>query len=257
MTQRPCRPIVNTIDQSKKEWGMASILCQDSYYFPPVEESDENGLVAIGGDLSPERLLVAYTNGIFPWFGEEQPVLWWSPDPRCVLFLTNLHIPRSLLRVMHSGRFQITCNMAFEQVIRACARSPRPGQDGTWIVPPMQQAYITLYNLGLAHSVEAWQDGVLVGGLYGVSLGKVFFGESMFYEVPDASKVAFASYALYLKEHGFAGVDCQQVTPHMVRFGAQAVPRSQFIPWLMAHVGKESTPHTAGALVLPHTVFEG
>lgn len=204
-------------------------LAADSVLFPPVELAEPDGLLAIGGDLSLERLLAAYRQGIFPWYGADTPILWWSPNPRCVLFPERLHLPASLRRVLNSGRFSFTVNRAFRAVMENCARAPRPGQDGTWIVPEMVDAYTRLHLRGRAHSVEAWQDGELAGGLYGVSLGRAFFGESMFYHRPDASKAAFAWLAKQLTRLGFEIMDCQQETEHMLRFGAELVDRREFL----------------------------
>jgi len=197
--------------------------------FPDPEEAEPDGLLAVGGDLSPRRLLTAYANGIFPWYGEESPILWWSTNPRLALRPEDFHLPRSLRRVLCRGEFTFTLDERFEEVIRACARSPRPGQDGTWLVGEMVEAYTLLHRLGYAHSVEAWQDGELVGGLYGVSIGSAFFGESMFYRVPDASKAAFAVLVRQLERWGFTLIDCQQTTPHLLRFGAREMQRFRFL----------------------------
>ncbi|MDR1126311.1 MAG: leucyl/phenylalanyl-tRNA--protein transferase [Deltaproteobacteria bacterium] len=204
-------------------------LAADSVLFPPVELAEPDGLLAIGGDLSAGRLLAAYRQGIFPWYGENSPILWWSPNPRCVLFPERLHLPASLRRVMNSGRFSFTVNRSFRAVMEGCARTPRPGQDGTWIVPEMSEAYSELHRRGRAHSVETWQEGELAGGLYGISLGRVFFGESMFYRRPDASKAALAWLVQNLARLGFEIMDCQQETDHMLRFGAELVDRSEFL----------------------------
>lgn len=197
--------------------------------FPDPAEADPDGLLAIGGDLSPRRLVAAYASGIFPWYGENSPILWWSPDPRLALLPAELHVSRSLRRVLNSGRFRFSLDTAFSQVIRACARVPRPGQKGTWIVPAMMDAYEELHALTLAHSAEAWLNGELVGGVYGVALGGVFFGESMFYTVPDASKALFATLVGWLRDRGCGLIDCQQTTPHMLRFGARELPRREFL----------------------------
>jgi leucyl/phenylalanyl-tRNA--protein transferase len=196
--------------------------------FPDPEEAEPDGLLAVGGDLSPQRLLTAYANGIFPWYGENSPILWWSTNPRLLLYPDRFHLPRSLRRVLNRGAFTFTMDTAFEAVIRACAASPRPEQRGTWIVPEMVDAYIRLHSLGYAHSVEAWRDGELAGGVYGVSIGSAFFGESMFHAVPDASKAAFATLVAQLVRWDFTLIDCQQTTPHLQRFGAVEVQRFRF-----------------------------
>lgn len=198
-------------------------------WFPPVEQALEGGLLMAGGDLSPARLLRAYARGIFPWYEEGSPVLWWCPDPRCVLFPEKLHISGSLRRTLNSGRFSFTVDECFGRVIRSCAAIPRPGQSGTWIVPDMVKAYEHLHYLGHAHSVEVWQDGELAGGLYGVLCGRAFFGESMFHLQPDASKAAVVHLTGWLKKRGVAMIDCQQTTPHMVRLGAVEIPRAEFL----------------------------
>lgn len=202
--------------------------------FPPVELAltEPNGLLAIGGSLEPERLLNAYRAGIFPWYSDGQPILWWSPDPRSVLFPEHLQVSRSLRKTVRQARFRITLDCAFDQVIDQCARTPRPGQDGTWIVDEMLQAYRRLHRLGHAHSVEAWQDGRLVGGLYGVAVGRVFFGESMFSRVSEASKVAFVHFVGTLATWGYRLIDCQMETAHLNRFGARNLPRGQFVELL-------------------------
>ena len=198
-------------------------------WFPPVERALSGGLLMAGGDLSPERLLAAYARGIFPWYEEGSPILWWSPDPRCVLFPERLHVGSRLRRTLASGRFQYSVDARFEDVIRLCASTPRPGQNGTWLVPDMVEAYVRLHLLGHAHSVEVWQDGELAGGLYGVLLGGVFFGESMFHFRPDASKAAVVHLVSWLCERGVRLVDCQQTTPHMLRLGAEEIPRRRFL----------------------------
>lgn len=197
--------------------------------FPDPEESDPDGLLAIGGDLSPRRLVTAYSLGIFPWYSEGSPILWWTPDPRLVLIPSQLHVPKSLRRVLNSGRFRFTLDTAFAQVIRACGRTRRPGQDGTWIVPDMVLAYEKLHSLGIAHSAEAWLEGNLVGGVYGVALGGAFFGESMFYAEPNASKALFVTLVRWLASRGCELIDCQQTTTHMQRFGARELPRKSFL----------------------------
>ena len=202
--------------------------------FPPIEQAlkDPNGLLAAGGDLSVPRLLKAYTLGIFPWFDEEQPILWWSPDPRAVLFPQDLHISRSLHKTLRSRRFTVTFDRAFEAVISNCSL-PRRGSQGTWITEDIISAYVALHQRGYAHSVECWNaDGELVGGLYGIALGRLFFGESMFSRATDASKVAFVHLVEQLKEWGFPLIDCQVMNPHLASLGAGLMPRSEFKRWL-------------------------
>jgi leucyl/phenylalanyl-tRNA--protein transferase len=195
--------------------------------FPPVSRAlaSPNGLLCAGGDLSPQRLIEAYRRGIFPWFSEGDPLLWWSPDPRMVLFPDELKVSRSLRKAM--GRFETRVDSAFPDVIEACA-APRDGQGGTWIVPEMIAAYARLHELGFVHSVESWSEGRLAGGLYGVALGKVFFGESMFTRAPDASKVALVRLVERLRERGFRVIDCQQATAHLASLGAREIPRKRF-----------------------------
>ncbi|WP_242395752.1 leucyl/phenylalanyl-tRNA--protein transferase [Anaeromyxobacter oryzisoli] len=197
--------------------------------FPDPSDAEPDGLLAVGGDLSPERLLTAYAEGIFPWFSEGSPILWWSPDPRLVLDPPTLHVPRSLARTIRHARYRVTADTAFAEVIRRCADRTRPGQDGTWITPDMIAAYERLHRLGFAHSFEAWDAEGLAGGLYGVSLGAAFFGESMFADRPDASKVAFVTSVEFLHRSGIGLVDCQVRTDHLVRFGAQEIPRAGFL----------------------------
>jgi leucyl/phenylalanyl-tRNA---protein transferase len=203
--------------------------------FPPVEEASPEGLLAIGGDLRPERLLEAYRHGIFPWYNEEQPILWWSPDPRTVLFPEKLHISRSLKRSLRLGNFTVTLDTCFPEVVRNCAepRAQYP-EGGTWITPEMAEAYSTLHVQGSAHSVETWKDQELVGGLYGVAIGGAFFAESMFTKVADASKVALVSLVRQLHTWGFRIIDCQQSSPHVRRFGAEDIPRRDFVCHLTA-----------------------
>ena len=198
--------------------------------FPPVEGAlgDPNGLLAAGGDLSPRRLLDAYARGIFPWFGEDDPVLWWSPDPRTILRLPELHVSRSLLRTIRSGRYMVTLDTAFDQVMAGCA-APRGDEAGTWITAEMTEAYQQLAVLGYAHSVETWSDGRLVGGLYGVAVGRMFFGESMFSWSRDASKVALTGLVGQLRRWDFELIDCQMATAHLASLGAREIPRAEFL----------------------------
>ncbi|WP_456376646.1 leucyl/phenylalanyl-tRNA--protein transferase [Thiolapillus sp.] len=195
---------------------------------PSLAETEPDGLLAVGGDLSAERIIQAYRQGVFPWYGESQPILWWSPDPRMVLFPDALHVSRSLAREMRKGYFQVTFDQAFDRVIEACAQ-PRDVDDGTWLTPEMVAAYRHLHRQGIAHSVEAWQEGVLAGGAYGIALGSVFFGESMFARIPNASKVAFVCLIRSLERTGFRLVDCQVYTPHLQSLGARLIPRDEFL----------------------------
>ena len=197
--------------------------------FPEVERAlaEPNGLLAAGADLSLPRLLEAYRSGIFPWFSHDQPILWWSPDPRMVLFPAELKVSRSLARTLRSTRFEVRADTAFDAVIKGC-RQPRRGESGTWITEEMAEAYGTLHRAGFAHSVETWLDGKLVGGLYGVALGRAFFGESMFARVSDASKVALVALARQLQHWGFGVIDCQMNTAHLASLGAREIPRAEF-----------------------------
>jgi len=202
--------------------------------FPPPDYADPSGLIAVGGDLSSERLLEAYRVGIFPWYSDEQPILWWSPDPRFILEPDGFKISRSLQKTLQRKIFQVTFDRVFEDVIAACSTVPREGQRGTWITREMRDAYIELHGLGYAHSVETWFAGNLVGGLYGVSLGKVFFGESMFHKKTDASKVALARLVEKLKSWGFHFIDSQMTTEHMMSLGAKEMPRRIFLKRLQS-----------------------
>ena len=204
-------------------------LNPDDDRFPPAEEADPTGLLAVGGDLRPRRLLAAYAQGIFPWYSEGVPILWHSPDPRFVLVPEQIHVPKSLAKTLRRGQYEVRYDTAFEKVIDGCKRTPRPGQDGTWITGEMRRAYVELHRLGFAHSAESWEDGELRGGLYGVSLGSAFFGESMFAHAPDASKVAFVALAGRLAAWQFTLLDCQVETEHLARFGAEHWPRSRFL----------------------------
>ena len=200
--------------------------------FPHPELADEDGLLAIGGDLSPERLIEAYQNGIFPWYSEGQPILWFSPDPRMVLYPKNFKRSKSLKRVLRSGRFELRIDTNFEAVIRACSDTPRPGQDGTWIIEDMIQAYLELHRLGIAHSFETYRDDNLVGGLYGLSLGGAYFGESMFHHCPDASKFAFANLVSFAQQNDFHFIDAQTPTDHLTSLGAEELNRNKFLQQL-------------------------
>jgi len=212
----------------------------DRLVFPRPELAEPDGLLAVGGDLRPERLVLAYASGIFPWYDDENPILWHSPDPRMVLLPGDLDVPRSLAKTIRRGTYTVRLDTAFRAVIEGCQQTPRTDQDGTWITEEMLEAYVTLHEHGLAHSVEAWRDGVLAGGLYGVSLGSVFFGESMFAVQPDASKVAFVALVRQLVAWGVELIDCQVYTEHLERFGATEWPREQFLEVLAEAVQKET-----------------
>lgn len=208
-------------------------LGPDPSRFPAIEETDEDGIIAVGGDLKPERLVEAYRRGIFPWYSEGLPILWHCPDPRFVLEASQLHVPKSLRKVMNRGVYEVRLDTDFEGVIDGCAKTRRPGQRGTWITRDMRKAYVRLHNLGIAHSAETWLDGKLVGGLYGVSLGHVFYGESMFATADDASKVAFVTLVEWMRGWGVQLIDCQQETAHLARFGAVPWPRTRFVEALV------------------------
>ena len=197
--------------------------------FPSPQLASKEGLLAVGGDLTRSRLLLAYSLGIFPWYSDGEPILWWSPDPRLVLYPDELKISRSLNKVIKKGGFTLSFDMAFEHVITECARVPRGDQKGTWIVDEMVKAYCRLHESGFAHSVEAWQSNRLVGGLYGVSLGRCFFGESMFTRISNASKVAFVALVHHLHSLNFTLIDCQITTGHLISFGAREISRSQYL----------------------------
>ena len=220
---------------------MLTWLKRDDLEFPPLDKAlhEPNGLLAAGGDLSTDRLLAAYRHGCFPWYQDGQPLLWWSPDPRTVLYPNELHVSRSLRKRMRQGDFQVTFDHAFSEVIQGCA-GPRSYADGTWITTPMQQAYIHLHAMGVAHSVEVWQDGQLVGGLYGLSIGRLFFGESMFSRATDASKVGFVTLVERLRAWGFALIDCQMPTRHLESFGARSISRETFAVALAEHLDSSS-----------------
>jgi leucyl/phenylalanyl-tRNA--protein transferase len=216
-------------------WIARDVIAED---FPDVEEApaEPNGLLAVGGDLSSDRLLSAYRRGIFPCYSEDQPILWWSPDPRCVLFPKDLKVSRSLRATLRKARFRVSMDRAFRQVMVACA-GPRRGQSGTWVMPELIEAYDRLHRQGYAHSVECWRDGRLVGGLYGVTLGRVFFGESMFARETDASKVCLVRLVSHLRDRDFRLIDCQVPTPHLESLGAVTIPRQQFIEMLKEWCG--------------------
>ena len=197
--------------------------------FPPVSKASEDGFLAIGGDLSPERLVLAYKNGIFPWFEEGDPILWWSPNPRIVLFFEDLVVSKSMRNILNRDTFKVTFNHDFRGVISNCQKIKRDGQHGTWITNDMIDAYCKLNELGIAKSVEVWQDDELVGGLYGVDLGNIFCGESMFSKVPNASKVAFIHWSRHLEANNYKLLDCQIYNPHLESLGCREIARDHFI----------------------------
>ncbi|WP_407520510.1 leucyl/phenylalanyl-tRNA--protein transferase [Lacibacter sp. MH-610] len=207
---------------------MPLTLLDESLWFPPVTDATEDGLLAIGGDLSTERLLLAYRNGIFPWFNEDEPPLWWCPHPRCVLFPEELYISKSMKQLLKRNAFTVTVNRAFEEVIDQCGAT-RKEQEGTWITDEIMDAYIQLHRLGFAVSIEAWNNNELAGGFYGIRMGKVFFGESMFSRQSNASKYAFISYVLQLQKEGVVLIDCQVYTEHLVSMGARMIDRDLFL----------------------------
>lgn len=210
--------------------GMGPIYLLDRRpVFPPPDRANEEGLLAVGGDLSPERLLEAYRHGIFPWYEGGEPILWWSPDPRAVLVPAEVRVSRSLRMVLRRGVYEARFDTAFDEVVQACASVPRRDDPGTWISPAIVAAYGSLHRLGYAHSVESWHDGALAGGLYGVCLGGCFFGESMFARRTDASKVALVALARRLCEQGIGLIDCQVPSDHLFSLGARTVPRAEFL----------------------------
>jgi leucyl/phenylalanyl-tRNA--protein transferase len=230
--------------------------------FPPLEFAlrEPNGLLCAGGDLTPQRIVQAYINGIFPWYSPGEPLLWWSPDPRMVLFPGEFRISHSLRKTLRKADYQVFLDTHFEAVIQACARTSRRDQTGTWITPEIQAAYLRLHKLGYAHSVETWIDGELAGGLYGIAIGKMFYGESMFAHITDASKIAIAHLVRFLDEQGFGMIDCQMNTPHLASLGAREIPRDEFIhnlrrltviPPLCGHWPSESAAFAWGQIPGP------
>jgi leucyl/phenylalanyl-tRNA--protein transferase len=203
-------------------------LLNDSNIFPPVHHAEE-GILAVGGDLSPERLIAAYSSGVFPWFSDDEPIIWWAPDPRFVLFPKQLKVSKSMKQLLKQNQFAVTFDTQFNAVIQACANQNRPGQAGTWITKEMLKAYKKLHKMGLSHSVEVWKENKLVGGLYGVSLGKAFFGESMFFNESNASKFGFIHLVEFLMLHHFEFIDCQIETEHLKSLGANFIPRANFM----------------------------
>ncbi len=198
--------------------------------FPPLELAlrEPNGLLCAGGDLTPQRLVMAYLKGIFPWYSPGEPILWWSPDPRMVLFPAEFKLSRSLRKTLRKANYRVRLDTRFKAIIEACARTSRKDQAGTWITPEIQAAYVKLHELGYAHSVETWLDDRLVGGLYGIAIGKMFYGESMFAHATDASKIALAHLVRFLADNGFGLIDCQMNTTHLASLGAREIPRSEF-----------------------------
>lgn len=216
--------------------GLPFYFLDDRLEFPPVEYANEDGLLAIGGDLSPERLLLAYKSGIFPWFNDDDMILWWCPDPRMVLYPEKVRISKSMRKVLNSNDLNLTCNQAFEEVLEYCANQERKGQEGTWITEKMKEAYLKMHRKGFAKSYEVWMQGELVGGLYGIDLGKVFCGESMFSKVSNASKYAFIKMTQELNQKGYELIDCQVYTKHLESLGAEKISRKRFIGILERNV---------------------
>lgn len=221
---------------------MLTWLKRNELVFPPLSKAmrEPNGLLAAGGDLSPERLIQAYRHGCFPWFEEGQPILWWSPDPRTVLLPAEVHVSRSLRKVLRQGRFRVTFDQDFAAVIAECA-GPRNYTDGTWITDDMQRAYLALHEQGHAHSVEVWDGDALVGGLYGLAMGRLFFGESMFSRADNASKVGFVTLVEHLQQAGFVLIDCQMPTDHLHSLGARSIPREVFAGYLSQYLDQPNS----------------
>lgn len=211
------------------------LIPEHLHIFPHPETADANGIVGIGGDLDPDRLITAYAFGIFPWYNEGEPIIWWSPNPRFVLFPEKLKIHKSMRPYFNQEKMTVTMDHQFKEVINACQSIRRKKQSGTWITEEMKSAYLELHRLGYAHSVEVWKDGTLVGGLYGISLGKMFFGESMFAVLPNASKFGFIALVQKLKAKGYNLIDCQQQTDHLSSLGAELIPRKKFLQMLHAN----------------------
>jgi len=214
----------------------------DELLFPDPRLAEADGLLGVGGDLEPARLLLAYQMGIFPWFNDGDPILWWSPDPRMLIYPSEIHLSRSMKRFLNQGKFQVTLDQDFTSVVRACAETPREGQGGTWITSSMQAAYLRLFEQGYAHSVEVWEGEALVGGLYGVSIGAAFFGESMFSHRTNGSKTALISLCRQLEQWGFSLLDCQLPTEHLTSLGGVEVPKELFLTQLEAAVRLPTRP---------------
>lgn len=226
-----------------------------SLQFPDLNTAlaEPNGLLAVGGDLSSARLIAAYRHGCFPWYQDDQPLLWWSPDPRTILLPEQLHVSRSLRKVLRQDQFNVTFDRNFSEVIHACAE-PRHDDDGTWITEEMQAAYLQLHQQGYAHSVEVWQNDTLVGGLYGIAIGQLFFGESMFSRVSNASKVGFVALVNALKNAGFVLIDCQMPTEHLISLGAHSIPRQAFADYLNRYLDTPSNMQWSGAAITTSTL---
>lgn len=218
-------------------------------FFPPPQLANPEGILAVGGDLRPERLLLAYHMGIFPWFSEYEPIVWWSPDPRCILETAQLKVSKSMRQVLRREYFQVSFDQAFGEVIRACRSIKRKGQRGTWITEEMEAAYQSLHEMGFAHSVEVWQEQELVGGLYGVSLGRCFFGESMFSRVSNASKTGFITLVKALREQGFEWLDCQIYNEHLGSLGAHEISREEFLTRLEKDIRQDTLQGNWGELL--------
>lgn len=219
-------------------------ILTEKLWFPPANTADDEGLLAIGGDLSTGRLLLAYRQGIFPWFEGDLP-LWWNPDPRFVLFPDQLYVSKSMQQVLKRNVFTFTKNQCFARVIEACKTTSRPGQEGTWITEAVQKAYIKLHQQGYAHSYEAWHENQLAGGFYGIRMGNIFFGESMFSHASNASKAAFIWAVQQMKNEGIVLIDCQVYTDHLKSLGAGFISRKDFLAWLKEHVGDSNLPGPA------------
>ena len=215
---------------------MSLYILDNDFWFPNPEEATEDGLLAVGGDLHPDRLVLAYQKGIFPWFNEDEPPMWWCPDPRFVLFPENLKVSSSMRQLLKKQAFEFRVDTAFESVIRYCRLADRKGQDGTWISKDVMASYAALHQRGYAHSAEAWLNGELVGGLYGIRMGNLFFGESMFARASNASKYAFISYVRQLQQEGVQLIDCQVYTEHLESLGARMIPRKEFLSLLAANI---------------------
>lgn len=212
--------------------GSKITLLTEDLVFPPVRMATKDGLLAVGGDLSPERLILAYRSGIFPWFNDDSFILWWSPDPRTVLFPKKIRISKSMRKIISDGRFTLSCNKRFEEVVKTCASIKRKGQEGSWITKGMLKAYTRLFEMGYAKSYEVWENEMLVGGLYGVDLGNVFCGESMFSTKPNASKFALIQLALELEQKNYSVIDCQEYSKHLESLGAEKISRDKFLSLL-------------------------